>query len=219
MSTSGATHSAAPAPRDAALAPERAELAPEDRSRADFYALLSRLFYAGPDRALLAALAAAPPLGAEDANTALAQSWNSLVAAADAADAESAAAEYDSVFVGTGKAEITPYASHYLAHSAQDNVLVRLRAELDALGLERWHGAAEYEDHISALCEVMRHLIFFTDDVAVQKQKSFFLAYVILSYPGFCDAVAASPNAGFYKHVARFAKAFLDLESESFEMT
>ncbi|HEY5293373.1 MAG TPA: molecular chaperone TorD family protein [Burkholderiales bacterium] len=190
----------------------------EDRARADFYALISRLFYAGPDAGLLAAIAAADEIAGEAENVSLAEAWTSLVAAAAAMDAEAAREEYDSVFVGTGKAEITPYASHYLAESMKESVLVRLRAELAAMGLEREQGAAEYEDHFSGLCEVMRHLIFFAPDVAVQIQKTFFMGYLVPCYASFCAAVAASPNTNFYKHVARFTKAFLDIETESFEI-
>jgi TorA maturation chaperone TorD len=196
-----------------------AAVSPEDRARADFYALIARLFYAGPDAALLAAIAHADEIVAEAENISLAQCWKSLTSAAAAMDAEAAQEEYDSVFVGTGKAEITPYASHYLAESTmKDGVLVRLRAELAGMGLGRDQGVAEYEDHFSGLCEVMRHLIFFAADVALQKQKTFFVEYLIHCYAGFCVAVIASPNTNFYKHVARFTKAFLDLETESFEI-
>ncbi|MCX7142165.1 MAG: molecular chaperone TorD family protein [Proteobacteria bacterium] len=160
------------------------EVSPEDHVRADFYALISRLLFAGPDADLLAAMQ-----------------------------------EYDQVFVGTGKAEITPYASHYLAESMQERVLVRLREALAELGLARSEGAPEYEDHFSGLCEVMRHLIMFgSDNGAVQEQKKFFLAYLAPWYAGFCAAVMASADTDFYKHVARFTKAFLDVESSSFEM-
>jgi TorA maturation chaperone TorD len=190
----------------------------EDRARADFYALISRLFYAGPDAGLLAGIAGADKIAGEAENVFLAQAWKSLISAAAAMDAEAAQEEYDSVFVGTGKAEITPYASHYLAESMKENVLVRLRAELAAMGLERDRGAAEYEDHFAGLCEVMRYLIFFASDVAVQKQKTFFMRYLVPCYASFCGAVTVSPNTNFYKHVARFAKAFLDVETESFEI-
>ena len=190
----------------------------EDRARADFYGLLARLFYAGPDADLLAALGAADEFAGEGVNLALAQAWNSLIAAAAAMDADAAQAEYDSVFVGTGRAEVTPYAAHYLAESNKENVLVQLRADLAALGLSRHPDTAELEDHFSGLCEVMRHLIFFAPDVAVQKQKNFFMAYLISSYAGFCTAVLASPNTNFYKHVARFTQAFLDVEGESLEI-
>ena len=87
------------------------------------------------------------------------------------------------------------------------------------MGLERDQGAAEYEDHFSGLCEVMRHLIYLgSDDAAVQKQKTFYMAYLVPCYASFCAAVTASPNTNFYKHVARFTKAFLDVETASFEI-
>jgi TorA maturation chaperone TorD len=191
---------------------------PEDRARADFYALISCLFYAAPDADLLATIAAADEIAGEGENRSLAQAWDALVSAAAAMDAEAAREEYDSVFVGTGKAEITPYGSHYLAESMKENVLVRLRVELAALGLARGQGVAEYEDHFASLCEVMRHLVFLQPDVAVQKQKDVFFAYIEPWYVRFCDNVIASTNTHFYKHVARFTKAFIDLEKESFEI-
>ena len=202
-------------------APENAAaVSPEDRARADFYALIARLFHAGPDAGLLAAIAGADEIVAAGTDASLAQAWGALIAAAAAMDAEAAREEYDSVFIGTGKAEITPYASHYLAESMKESVLVRLRAELAEMGLAREPAAAEFEDHFSGLCEVMRYLILFfgATDAAVRKQKSFFLEYLSLCYEDFCGAVMASPNTNFYKHVARFAKAFLDVETKSLEM-
>jgi TorA maturation chaperone TorD len=191
----------------------------DDRARADFYALISRLFYAGPDTGLLAAIAGADEIASEDQNSPLAQTWRSLVSAAAAMDAEAAREEYDSVFIGTGKAEITPYVSYYIAQSMKESVLVRLRAELAEMGLARERGAAEYEDHFSGLCEVMRHLILLdSSDVEVQTQKAFFMAYVAPCYSSFCAAVIASPKTNFYRHVARFTKAFLDVELDFLEM-
>lgn len=190
----------------------------EDQARADFYALIARLFYAGPDAALLAAIAGADEIACADETAPLAAAWRALGAAAAVMDAQAAQEEYDSVFVGTGKAEITPYVTRYLGESMKETVLVQLRAELAAMGLARDRGVAEYEDHFSGLCEVMRQLIFFGSDVAVQKQKSFFLRYLAPCYAIVCDAVMASPNTNFYKHVARFTKAFLDVEAESIEI-
>ncbi len=191
----------------------------EDQARADLYALIARLFYAGPDTQLLAAIAGADEIAGEDETAPLAAAWSALRAAAAAMDAEASREEYDNVFVGTGKAEITPYASHYLAESMQERVLVRLRDTLAEMGLAKNQSAAEYEDHFSGLCEVMRRLIALgSDDVAVRKQKNFFLEYVGPWYGGFCAAVVASPNTNFYKHVAVFTKAFLDVEVGSFEM-
>ena len=195
----------------------------EDSARAGFYALIARICHAGPDARLLQSISRADPIAMEQGNTALAQAWDRLAESARVTDTEArveaARAEYDTVFVGTGKAEITPYASQYLAESMKERVLVRLREELAELGLARTGAAAEYEDHLTALCEVMRHLIAAgSDDVAVQKQKAFFLRYLAPWYVEFCAAAIASPNTDFYKHAAGFIKAFLDVEAESFEM-
>lgn len=201
--------------------PSAHEVSSEDQTRADFYALISRLFFAGPDAGLLAAIAAAGDAAAAGDGEAmpLPVAWRALAAAAASVDVEAARAEYDQVFVGTGKAEITPYASHYLAEVMQERVLVRLREALAELGLARSAGAPEYEDHFSGLCEVMRHLVLLgSENAAVQKQKLFFLGYVAPWYAGFCVQVVNSPNTNFYKKAAVFTKAFLDVESGSFEM-
>jgi TorA maturation chaperone TorD len=196
-----------------------------DAGRAEFYALLARLFYAAPDPALLTAIAdagmadggfaARPTEGAP-----LAASMRMLAAASRAMDAEAARDEYDSVFIGTGRAEITPYASYYLGRSAPERVLVKLRAELAAMGLGRKHGALEPEDHLAALCDVMRYLVLRgNQDVALQQQKIFFNEYIAAWYAEFCVSVAASSKTNFYKHVATFTQAFLDVEAEAFELS
>ncbi len=204
-----------------AMPPLAAELSQEDRARADFYALISRLFYAGPDAQLLAAIAGAgnSAVAGDGAAVALLAAWQALAAAAAVADADAVRQEYDQVFVGTGKAEISPYASHYLAVSMRERVLVRLRDTLAEMGLARHESAAEYEDHFSALCEVMRHLIAAgSSDVAVQEQKMFFFEYVYSCYGDICAVMIGSPNTNFYKYVAGFTRAFLDVEASSFEM-
>jgi TorA maturation chaperone TorD len=196
----------------------------EDAGRVELYALLARLFYAAPDPALLKAIADAgtadggmvvkPAEGAP-----LAASWRMLVAASRAMDAEAARDEYDSVFIGTGRAEVTPYASHYLGGPAPESVLVKLRGELAAMGLGRKSGALEPEDHLAALCDVMRYLVLRgNDDIALQQQKLFFRGYIAVWYAEFCVSVAASRKTNFYKHVATFTQAFFDVEAEAFEL-
>lgn len=193
-------------------------VAPEDQARADFYALLARLLYAGPDAALLGSLAGADEIDVDGGPAALASAWRELVAAAAAMDPEAAQLEYDTVFVGTGKAEVSPYATHYLTRTGAELILARLRGELAGLGLARSAGAHEPEDHFAALCDVMRHLIVARPDAAPQEEKRFFEAYIQPAYAPFCDAILASQNTNFYKPVARFAKAFFAVEIESFGM-
>jgi TorA maturation chaperone TorD len=194
-------------------------LAPEEVARAGLYALLGRLWYAAPDRALLDAIAAAPSLAAEGTYVALSEAWRQLQAAAAATDPDAVRGEYDAVFVGTGKAEVTLYVSYYLVETANERVLVALRDDLLELGLERAGATHEPEDHFAALCEVMRHLVGGGDgDAALQQQRNFFTRYIKRAYNPLTDQVTASSKTGFYKHVARFTQAFCDVEAASLEM-
>jgi TorA maturation chaperone TorD len=192
---------------------------PEDQARAGYYALLARLFYAGPDAGLLAAIASADETVSGSEQSALAGAWNALAAAASAIDAEAARLEYEGLFVGTGKAEVTPYASFYLVDTGREKILVRLRGELASLGLTRAERALEPEDHVAGLFDAMRYLISLgSGDAALQKQKAFFDTYIAGSYRAFCNAITASEKSNFYKHVARFAEAFLVVESEALKV-
>ena len=104
---------------------------PEDGARAGYYALLARLFYSGPDTALLATIGGADEIAFGAEQSALADAWNKLSAAARVMEAEAARLEYDEILVGTGKAEVTPYASYYLADTGREKILARLRGELE----------------------------------------------------------------------------------------
>ena len=194
-------------------------LAPEDAARVDFYALLARLWHSGPDAALLAALAGASAITPEGGEAILPDAWRGLREAARATDAATARAEHVALFVGPGKAAVTPYASHYLAETGRERVLVALRDDLEALGLARNENAHEPEDHFAALCEVMRHLAAAgSDDAALQRQKNFFSRYMRHAYNPLTDQVMASTKTSFYGYVARFTKAFCDTEAASLDM-
>ena len=191
----------------------------EDAARADLYALLSRLFYAGPDAAVLLAIPAAQGLIAS-ADSELSRTWTVLCGAAKTIDATAAALEYDQIFVGTGKAPISIYASHYLTGSFKEQTLVNLRDELQRVGLQRRGGATEPEDHLAGLLDVMRHLIMRGDsDENVAAQISFFNSYVKPWYAGFAVEVMKMPSASFYRLVVAFMKSYFEIEVESFDWT
>lgn len=193
--------------------------AQEDAARADFYAVLARLWYAAPDRALLGTLAAAEELSPEAERSELADAWRALAAAAAVADEDDVRAEYDETFVGTGRAPVSPYATAYFTGSFKERVLVQLREELAAMGLARDERVREPEDHFAALCDVMRHLIGQGSGPEIlERQKRFFQRYIAPAYAGFADAALAASNARFYRAVARFTRAYCDLEVESFNM-
>ena len=194
-----------------------APLVQEDEARAGYYALLARLFYAGPDAQLLETIAGSDGIVADGGP--LAGPWSTLAAAARAMDPEAARIEYDEVFVGTGKAEVTPYAAFYLAETGREKILVRLRQDLADLGLGKTGAAQEPEDHMAGLFEVMRHLISQgSGDAALQKQSDFFGRYVERSFEPFCSAISNSGRANFYKPVGRFAEAFLVVETEGLKV-
>src|SRR4051812_33022971 len=144
-------------------------LSPEDQARANFYALLSRLFYAPADAGLLSALGSAQELDAQD--KALAKCWRELCESVAGADVETLRDEYETTFIGTGKAPITLHMSAYSIRYSNETPLARLRGQLAELGLARRSNAGEPEDHIAALCDVMRHLIAEQQhDLSTQKQ-------------------------------------------------
>ena len=133
-------------------------LAPEDEARAEFYAVLSRLFANPPDAPLLAAIGASQPWP-DEADNPLAMAWNRLILASQAMDADAAEQEYTDLFVGVGKSEVDLHAAHWLPSSQMEKPLATLRTDLAALGLSRQPGVTMYENNLAALLETMRILI------------------------------------------------------------
>ena len=186
-------------------------MAPEEQARANFYGLLARLFYAPPDAALLQALSR------ETLEGELAQAWEELKRAAAGADPEAVREEYETAFIGTGKAPVTLYSTAYTIRYSSEAPLVELRGELARLGLARRTEAHEPEDHIAALCDVMRHLVA-QQKTGLDEQRRFFNRWIQPAIEPLCDAIERSDKTAFYKPVARFAKGFCTLEHMAFEM-
>lgn len=192
-------------------------LTPEDQARANLYALLARLLYAGPDRALLEALATSADMF--EGEEALPSAWRKLAERAAQTTPQDCVLDYDSSFIGVGKAPVTPYLSHYLVSARHEQVLVDLRDELREMGLARDARSVEPEDHIAALLEVMRHLIERgDDDAAIERQAAFFKRYIEAGYSGLVAAAQAEALSPFYLAVVELLSAFLDAESKQFEM-
>jgi len=189
-------------------------LAPEEAARANFYALLANLLYQPPDARLMAALAESPALEAEDRR--LSQAWAELCGAAGHAQPDAVRDEFETAFVGTGRAPITLYAGAYSARYTNEIPLAELRDELRRLGFARRAQVGEPEDHVSALLELMRHLI--AEGSGLEEQKRVFERWIQPIAGPLCTAIEASEHTRFYKHVARFANSFLALEQYAFEM-
>ncbi len=190
--------------------------APEEVARANFYGLLARLFYAPPDAELLGALAGAGPLEAEG-EAGIAEAWMRLAEAAAIADLQAVREEYETAFIGTGKAPITLYSSAYTIRFSNEVPLVKLRGELAALGLSRRSEVHEPEDHVAALFDVMRHLIG-EQKRELTEQKAFFERWIWPTVEPLCSAIEQSDKTVFYKRVAGFMREFCTLEHSAFEM-
>ena len=191
----------------------------EEIARAEVYGLLAQLYQAPPAPELLANLRVAAT-EAPVAGAFLEEPFRQLVGAARACSDAAVADEFEALFGGVGKPEVWAYGSHYLSGFLNDKPLVRLRSDLAALGLGRDESRAETEDHIAYLCEVMRYLIA-GDDVAVAtltQQQRFFAAHLQPWVERLCEAIAAQPRAEFYRAVALFTQAFMNVEAQGFDL-
>jgi TorA maturation chaperone TorD len=193
-----------------------AERPPEERARADMYALIAALFYGPPSPQLLAMLAGAPALaGAGDAS--LPAAWARLQRAAANADAEALREEYDACFISIGEAPVMLFGSYYLTGYLHEKPLAELRATLARMGLARKEDAREPEDHISAVADVMRHLIL-SGDGAGNAERDFFDRFIRPWYGRLAERVEETSKSDFYQALGGFTRAFLDVERESFDI-
>lgn len=191
----------------------------DELARAELYGLLAQLWLAPPDEALLAQFAVAVT-EAPEAGGHLEAPWQALVAALRATTPAEAAAEHEALFHGVGKPEIFLYGSYYLSGFLNERPLAVLRADLQQLGLARDAARGETEDHVAFLFEVMRYLIA-GDDVAVcnlEQQRRFFRAHVQPWIAMLCDAVDAHPRARTWRAIGAFTRAFVQVETQGFDM-
>jgi TorA maturation chaperone TorD len=191
----------------------------EEAARADLYALLARLLHGAPDGALLHALANAQPYP-DDARADLRDAWRGLVLASNAMDEDAAALEYEHLFVGMGKAPVPIYAAAH-APGGGDHPRVRILQDLRDLGLARPDTVTEPEDHLAGLLDVMRVLVAGGAGRApaeLDAQRRFYDAHLAQALPRCLAAIAAADEANYYRHVAAVGRAFVALETESFEL-
>src|SRR5258707_2901138 len=117
------------------------------------YSLLATLLVRSPNAEMLSRLA---ELRGDDSRLGLAHS--ALGRAAARTDAEITAREYFALFVGLGRGELMPYASHYLTGFLHGRPLAKLRETLRRIGIERVETQSEPEDHAAILLEIMAGL-------------------------------------------------------------
>jgi TorA maturation chaperone TorD len=193
---------------------------PEDQARAQLYGLIASLFQSAPDAQLLSALVHAEGFRDDheertEQGRLLAEAWERMAEACRSAFPVLLAHEHTELFATPGRAEVTPYLLHYVMRYESETPLVDLRAQLAQWGIARREGVFEPEDHVSTLCETMRFAIA-VQQRSLADQKAFFDRFLYRGGIAFCDAVTASGKARFYRNVAAFAHAFLEVEREAF---
>jgi len=185
----------------------------EDQWRAGLYALIGRLFFEGPDAALLAQVSADT---ANSNDTPLGLAWRQLAAASASAAAVALQHEHAMLFIGVGKTPVTPYTSAYVPGVSAERHLLLLRQQLEQWGLARDAATSSPEDHISGVCDTLRHLILRAEPIELQKE--FFNKFIYLQCISMCKKLLDTAPSNFYAEVARFTQAFLQVEHEGFDM-
>ena len=191
----------------------------EETARAEVYGLLATLLHAAPSPELHAKLQVAVTQ-APAAGALLEGPWSELVAASRTMTCSDISQEFDALFVSVGKPEVTLFGSYYLSGFLNEKPLVVLRTDIAELGLACDETLSVTEDHVAYVFEVMRYLIA-GDDVAISnltRQRAFFARHVQSWLPAMCESLASHPKSVFYKTVAVFAEAFINVESQGFDM-
>jgi TorA maturation chaperone TorD len=193
---------------------------PEDLARADLYGLIARLFQLPPDQELLDQIAATADQHDATDEAPLAKVWMDVVEVAKNNPAKAWHEEFDLNFISIGKPNVVLNGSFYMAGHLNEKPLVNIRRALQEFGLEAAEEITETEDHISALCEVMRYLIA-GEDVEVSNltnQRVFFNEHIRPWYDELCDAIEGIPEMHLYRPVAALTREFLAIEGQSFDM-
>lgn len=192
---------------------DRLFLQQAEKTRADTYRILARLFRAAPDSDLIRHLSDCVASSGEDASDSkLGLAWTELARASQDADPAELDHEFHGLFIGLGRGEVLPYASWYVSGFLLDKPLARLRADLERLGIGRADKVSESEDHVAALCETMALLVDPDGGVDLATQKQFFDNHLQPWVGRLLADVQRAQSADFYRPVARLGEAFIEFE-------
>lgn len=186
-------------------------------ARAGAYALLARLMRGPPDGSLLRSLADMSIPDEGESN--LGDAWRTFIALSATVNEQDVYDEFMEIFLGVEAAQVYPYGSVHQSGYFMGSSLAGLRTDLSRLGLAPRSTVHEPEDHIAALCEAMRFML--SDgcngaSTSLETQAQFFRSHIAPWYGAFTDQLERAPSANYYRSVARFARAFFDVESSSF---
>lgn len=186
---------------------------PVDAARAQLYLLFAHLLLRVPEERVLIDLRRI-----EGDDTALGEALNALAKAADVTRADEIAREHFSLFVGVGRGELLPFASYYLTGFLYERPLVRARADMRRLGIERGEEHSEPEDHIGFMMEIMAGLITKRISAERSEERAFFEKHLKPWAERFFADLEKAEAAVFYRKLARVGQIFMAIEREAFAL-
>jgi TorA maturation chaperone TorD len=184
-----------------------------DLARAAEYSLLATLLARSPDSEMLQRLS---KLHGDD--TCLGLEHAALGKAASRTDTERAAREYFGLFIGLGRGELMPYASHYMTGFVHGRPLAKLRQTLQRIGIERAEAQTEPEDHAAILLEIMAGLSSGDIDTPPGIEREFFGEHLAPWIGTFFSDLEKNNSVDFYAAVGKLGRTFMEIESQSFSI-
>jgi TorA maturation chaperone TorD len=188
----------------------------EQMYRASACSLIAALLRAPPQQALLEQVSAMSP-AKDNKEDILSRTMGELAEASKAQDIAALEEEFLNLFIGLGRGELVPYGSWYLTGYLMEQPLSDLRDDLAALGFERNPKVSEPEDHISAIFEVFSVMV--ADAFSLSDQQQFFETHMLPWIGKFFTDLGNAKSASFYKPVASFGAAYLELEKTYLSMS
>jgi len=182
-----------------------------DRARAAEYSLLATLLVRSPDAEMLSRLV---KLRGDDSPLGVAHA--ALGKAAARTDANTTAREYFALFVGLGRGELMPYASHYLTGFLHGRPLANLRETLRRIGIERVETQSEPEDHAAILLEIMAGLAGGEIVAPPGTDREIFDHHLAPWIARFFSDLEKSASVDFYAVVGTLGRTFTEIESRGF---
>jgi TorA maturation chaperone TorD len=184
-----------------------------DLARAAEYSLLATLLARSPDSEMLHRLS---KLRGDD--TCLGLEHAALGKAASRTDTERAAREYFGLFIGLGRGELMPYASHYMTGFVHGRPLANLRQTLQRIGVERAEAQTEPEDHAAIVLEIMAGLSSGDIETPPGIEREFFGEYLAPWIGRFFSDLEKNNSVDFYAAVGKLGRTFMEIESQSFSI-
>jgi TorA maturation chaperone TorD len=182
-----------------------------DLARAAEYSLLATLLVRSPDAEILSRLS---DLRGDESPLGLAHA--ALGKAASRTDAGITAREYFALFVGLGRGELMPYASHYLTGFLHGRPLANLRKTLHRIGIERVETQSEPEDHAAILLEIMAGLASGEIAAPPGTDREIFDNHLAPWIGRFFSDLEKSASVDFYAAVGTLGRTFTEIESQAF---